>query len=201
MKEAFGYEGERRYVSFHWSPNHNKLFLCDGFLRIQLSDSTVWPRFLTHPLIAPHLQHVTAKPRRVEAFEFSGRSVPLAPSPLFSSADDAYQMDANVVTNCLLLDRRDAALYVGPWLGALNLHSVVGDELWESGGDIAASGETTGNAEEQMITWLNEHLDDPEQLFTVAAAFHRFSQYQQTLDQRFCGACSFGRRRIFFTSG
>src|ERR687892_179315 len=60
LEEAFGYKGDRRYVSFHWAPRHEKLFLCDGLLRGQLSDSTVWPCFLAHPLIVPHLQHFTA---------------------------------------------------------------------------------------------------------------------------------------------
>ena len=181
LEEAFGYKEDRRYVSFHWSPKHNKLFLCDGLLRVQLSASTAWPRFLAHPLIAPHLQHFTADYKRVEAFEFCGIAVPLTETPLFSTEDEARRMDADVVTNCLLLDRRDSDVYAGPWSGALNFHSLVGDEVFEGEGS-EASGKTVGNPEERLITWLNENLDDPDQLFTVAATFHRFKQYQQTLD-------------------
>ena len=180
LEEAFGYKGDRRYVSFHWSPKHNMLFLCDGLLRVQLSYSTAWPHFLAHPLIAPHLQHFTADYKRVEAFEFSGIAVPLTQTPLFSTEDEARRMDADVVTSCLLLDRRDANVYAGSWSGALNFHSLVGEEVF--GGETSEASGAPGNTEEQLITWLNEHLDDPDQLFTVAATFHRFKQYQQTLD-------------------
>jgi tetratricopeptide (TPR) repeat protein len=181
LEQAFGYKGDRRYVSFHWSPKHNRPFLCDGLLRVQLSDSTVWPRFLAHPLIAPHLQHFTADYKRVEAFDFSGRAVPLTQTSLFSTEDDARRMDADIVTSCLLLDRRDASVYAGPWSGALNFHSLVGDEVFEGEG-FEAPGETAGNPEKRLMTWLDEHLDHPDQLLPLAATFHRFKQYQQTLD-------------------
>jgi tetratricopeptide (TPR) repeat protein len=180
LEDAFGYSGDRRYVSFHWSPRHSKLFLCDGLLRVQLSDSPVWPRFLAHPLIAPHMQQFTADHKRVEALEFFGRAVPLTQAPLFSE-DDAGRMDADVVTSCLLLDRREADVYAGPWSGALNFHSLVGDEVFE-GEASEASDESAGNPEERLISWLNEHYDDPDELFAVAATFHRFKQHQQALD-------------------
>ncbi len=181
IEEAFAYKGDRRYVSFHWSPKHNGLFGCDGLLRVQLSDSTAWRRFLVHPLIAPHLQHFTADYKGGEPFDFSARAVPPTQTPLFSTEDEARRMDADVVTTCLLLDRREAELYAGPWSAALNFHSLVGDEMFEGQGPRAAS-ETAQDREEQLNTWLNERLDDADQWFNVAATRHLFRQYQQALD-------------------
>src|SRR5205807_1747342 len=71
--------------------------------------------------------------------------------------------------------------YVGSWSGALNLHSLVGDETFESTGS-GAIGDTAENAEERLIAWLDEHVADPDQLFGLAATFNRFRQYQQALD-------------------
>lgn len=181
LERAFGYMGDRRYVSFHWSPRHEKLFLCDGLLRGQLSSSTVWPRFLAHPLIVPHLQHISADYKRAEAFEFSARLVPTTETPLFHTTDDVSRMDADVVTSCLVLDRRGGEVYVGSWSGALNFHSLVGDEGFESKGS-GVLGDSAEKAEELLIAWLDEHVDDPDELFGTAAAFHRFKQYQQALD-------------------
>jgi tetratricopeptide (TPR) repeat protein len=181
LEEAFGYKGDRRYVSFHWSPRHQKLFLCDGPLRGQLSDSAVWPRFLAHPLVAPHLQRFTADYKRIEAFDFSARAASITETPLFSTEDEARRMDADIVTSCLLLDRRDWEVYVGSWSGALSFHSLVGDEMFESEGS-EEPGETAANDQERLITWLDEHLDDPDQWFSVAAKFHGFKQYQHALD-------------------
>lgn len=181
LDEAFGYKGDRRYVSFHWSPRHKKLFLCDGPFRVQLSDSAAWPRFLAHPLIAPHLQRFTADYKRVEVFDFSANVAPLTQAPLFCTEDDARRMDADVATSCLLLDRRDAHVYAGPWSGALSFHSLAGDEMFEVQGS-GALGATTRDAEEQLISWLNGHLDDADQWFNVAATYHRFHQYEQALD-------------------
>lgn len=90
-------------------------------------------------------------------------------------------MDADVATACLLLDRRDAEVYAGPWSAALNLHSLVGDEMFGGQGPGAAS-ETNRDPEEELITWLNERLDDADQWFNVAATRHFFHQYEQAFD-------------------
>jgi tetratricopeptide (TPR) repeat protein len=181
LEEGFGYTGDRRYVSFHWSPRHQKLFVCDGQGRGQLSNSTVWAHFLAHPLIVPHLQRFSADYRRVEAVEFSATVAPLAETPLFLTDGDVSRMDADVVTSCLLLDRRTGDVYVGPWSGALNFHSLVEDETFE-GTPSETFKDTVENVEERLMTWLDKHLDDPDQLFGVAATFHRFKQYRQSLD-------------------
>jgi hypothetical protein len=56
IEEAFGYRGGRRYITLHWSPKANQVFVCDGIGRWFSGAVDTWNQFLNHPLVKPHLQ-------------------------------------------------------------------------------------------------------------------------------------------------
>ena len=108
IEDAFGYCGGKRYISLHWSPKVDKVFVCDGLGRWSFSEAVdTWKRFLDHPLVKPHLQtwDESEKPRRSVQIEFSALIDRLPESALFSSEQSAREMEADVKTNCLLYDR------------------------------------------------------------------------------------------------
>jgi tetratricopeptide (TPR) repeat protein len=178
IEDAFGYRGGKRYISLHWSPKANQVFVGDGIGRRSFSDAVdTWDRFLDHPLVKPHLQRwdESEKPWRSVQLDFSGQIDKLPESPLFASEQSAREMEADVKTNCLLYDRAGNEIYAGSWASALLFHSLVEEVLEE---------DLVGGARPEavpLLTWLNERQEDPEHLFAVAASYNQHDQRQDAL--------------------
>jgi len=179
IEAAFCYRGGKRYITLHWSPKANKVFICDGIERRFFSDAVdTWYQFLDHPLVNPHLQGWDANAGACQGtqLDFAGRVGELPESPLFANEEAARAMEADVITNCFLYDRANNELYVGTWASALLFHSLVDDGLEE---DLVAD---TRSAPPPLIDWLNERLDDPEQAYAVAAAYNQYQRQQEALE-------------------
>lgn len=54
LEEALGYRGALRFVEFGYSARTHQFGYCDGGEHIP-ADQDLWIRFLSHPVIAPHL--------------------------------------------------------------------------------------------------------------------------------------------------
>ena len=179
IEDAFGYRGGKRYISLHWSPKVNQVFVCDGEGRWAFSAAVdTWNQFLNHPLIEPHLQDWDQSERECRSvpIDFSAQIDNLPESSLFSSEQGAREMDADVKTNCLLYDRAGNAIYAGTWASALLFHSLVEDVLEE---DLVGAPQ---QAAVPLLQWLNERREDPEHVFAVAASHHQHHQEQDALE-------------------
>lgn len=179
IEQAFGYQGGRRYISLHWSPKANQVFVCDGLGRWSLSDAVdTWNEFLNHPLVKPHLQSwdESEKPWKSVQLDFSAQIGDLPESPLFSNEQAAREMEADVRTNCLIYDRADNEFYTGTWASALLFHSLV-DEVLEE--DLVSDSRSTPAP---LLTGLNERQEDPQHVFAVAASHHQHRQDQDALE-------------------
>ena len=178
IEDAFGYRGGRRYITLHWSPKADQVFVCDGIGRWWLSNAVeTWNRFLSHPLVKPHLQCLdeSEKPWKTVPIDFSAQIDELPDSPLFSSEPNAREMEADVKTNSLLYDRAGNDIYTGSWGSALLFHSLVEDVLEE---DLVQAPRV---ASPPLLEWLNERREDPEYAFAVAASHHQHNQEQDAL--------------------
>jgi tetratricopeptide (TPR) repeat protein len=179
IEDAFGYCGGKRYISLHWSPKVDKVFVCDGLGRWSFSEAVdTWKRFLDHPLVKPHLQtwDESEKPRRSVQIEFSALIDRLPESALFSSEQSAREMEADVKTNCLLYDRVANEIYTGNWASsALLFHSLVDDPLEE---DLIS-----GRRAEPvpLLSWLSDRQKDAEHVFGAAASNQQHGQDQDAL--------------------
>lgn len=83
-------------------------------------------RFLNHPLVVPRLQPFESGRQDSTDVDFSARVGPPLDSPLFANPDEARRIEADIETNCLLLDRATDRFYVGPWSGAILFHALMG---------------------------------------------------------------------------
>jgi tetratricopeptide (TPR) repeat protein len=182
LERALGYEGKRQYVSFHWSPKQNRVFVCDGLFREYFSDCAIWHRFIAHPFVAPHLQDWAVNGKGSELLDFSSKIVPLADSMLFSSEDDARRMESDVATNCILLDRKNGDVYAGSWANALVFHSLTGIDPHGRLAAAAALRAADGDAQQKLIEWLEACAGDPDRVFSLAAVANNFGQHQQALN-------------------
>jgi len=179
IEDAFGYRGGRRYISLHWSPKANQVFVCDGLGRWSLSDAVdTWNEFLNHPLIKPHLQgwDESEKPWKSVQLDFSAQIGNLPESPLFSNEQAAREMEADVRTNCLIYDRADNQFYTGTWASAILFHSLV-DEVLEE--DLVPD---SHSKPAPLLAGLNERQEDPQHVFAVAASYHQHQQGQEALE-------------------
>jgi len=179
IEDAFGYRGGRRYISLHWSPKANQVFVCDGLGRWSLSDAVdTWNEFLNHPLIKPHLQgwDESEKPWKSVQLDFSAQIGNLPESPLFSNEQAAREMEADVRTNCLIYDRADNQFYTGTWASAILFHSLV-DEVLEE--DLVSD---SRSKPAPLLAGLNERQEDPQHVFAVAASYHQHQQGQEALE-------------------
>jgi hypothetical protein len=113
MERALGYTGERRYVAFRWSARWNSLCWSDSPFNQGRSGSMVWRKFLTHPVVAPHLQRWTADFTRVEPISFDakddGTISVMNPANLSPEELEAALME---IGDALLLDRQQRVVYV-----------------------------------------------------------------------------------------
>jgi tetratricopeptide (TPR) repeat protein len=176
IEDAFGYRGGRRYISLHWSPKVNKIFLCDGIGRWWLSEATpTWNQFLNHPMVKPHLRDWDERESRTVQIDFEGQIDKMRDFTIFSSEQSAREMEADVKTNCLLYDRAHNNIYVGSWASALLFHSLVEDPLEE---DMLPDSRPKGTA---LLDWLDECQQNPKQLFAVAASHHQHHEEQDAL--------------------
>jgi hypothetical protein len=178
IEQAFGYQGGRRYISLHWSPKANQVFVCDGLGRWSLSDAVdTWTQFLSHLLVKPHLQQrLDESEKKSVEVDFSARIGELPDSPLFSSEQAAREMEADVNTDCLLYDRAKNQFYAGTWGAAILFHSLVEDVLEE---DLLPDARPRPIP---LMTWLNERQDEPAQVFAVAASHLQHQQKQDALE-------------------
>ena len=121
MERALGYRGERRYVAFHWSARWNSLCWSDSPFNQGRSGSRVWRKFLTHPVVAPHLQRWTADFTRVEPISFDakddGSISVMNPANLSAEEQEAALRELG---DALLLDRQQRVVYVARWLHVCN---------------------------------------------------------------------------------
>jgi tetratricopeptide (TPR) repeat protein len=179
IEEAFGYRRGGRYVSLHWSPKANRVFVCEGIGRWSFSDAAdTWNQFLNHPLVKPHLHgwDESEKPWKSVQLDFSARIDELPESTFFSSEHVAREMEADVKTNCLLYDRANNEFYTGTWASALLFHSLVDEVLQE---DLVPD---SRSKPAPLLTWLNERQEDPQHVFDVAASHHHHQQEQDALE-------------------
>ena len=175
IEDAFDYRGGKRYLSLHWSPKANQVFVCDGIGRWSLSGAVdTWNRFLKHPLIEPHLQ--TRVSDRVEPLDFVGHIEKPADSLSFLSEDCAREMEADVATNCFLYDRAQNIIFTGTWTAALLFHSLVDEPLQE---DLAPA---SSPAPAPLLAWLDEQREAPDQLYAIAAKQNQYGRTEETLD-------------------
>jgi len=179
IEEAFGYGGGRRYITLHWSPKADQVFVCDGIGRWQFSGAVdTWNQFLNHPLVKPHLQgwdESLEKWRSVQ-IDFSARIGDLPEFPLFPSERAAREMEADVKTSCILYDRAKNEFYAGSWGSAILFHSLVEDVLEE---DLVPDARPRPIP---LMRWLDERQDDPAQVFAVATSHHNHHQTQEALE-------------------
>jgi tetratricopeptide (TPR) repeat protein len=176
IEDAFGYRGGKRYISLHWSPKLNKVFVCDGIGRWSLCDAIhAWDQFLNHALVKPHLQGWDESESRTVQIDFSGQIDKLPDSPIFSSEQSAREMEADVKTNCILYDRAHNEIYAGSWASALLFHSLVEDALEE---DLVPGPRPKAAP---LLPWLNDRREDPEQVFAAAAAYDQHHQEPDAL--------------------
>jgi tetratricopeptide (TPR) repeat protein len=178
IEDTFGYRGGKRYISLHWSPKVNQVFVCDGIGRRSFSEAVdTWTKFLNHPLVRPHLQvsDESETEWRVAPIDFSAQIDKVPESPLFSSERSAREMEADVRTNCLLYDRAGNEIYSGRWASALLFHSLVEDVLEE---DLVPD---LCPAAVPLLIWLDERQEDPEYVFAVAASYHQHHKEQDAL--------------------
>jgi hypothetical protein len=90
----------------------------------------------------------------------------LPDSPLFASSDEARQMESDVETNCLLLDRASDGFYVGPWSGAILFHSLTGMVVLEE--DLAEK--PCSENVPSLADWLEDQNNNADRLLAGAAA-------------------------------
>src|SRR5262249_42743028 len=178
IEKAFGYGGGRRYLSLHWSPKANDVFVCDGLGRRSLSGAVdTWNQFLNHPLVQPHLQgwDKTQKPWRSVQLDFTGHIDKISESSLFVNEQSAFEMEADVKTSCLLYDRAQNTVYAGSWTSALLFHSLV-DEILEE--DLVPDPRPEPT---RLLTWLNDRQDDPTHVFAVVASHQEHHNIEDAL--------------------
>jgi tetratricopeptide (TPR) repeat protein len=193
MERALGYTGERRYVAFHWSTRWNSLCWADSPFNSARSGSKVWRRFLTHPVIAPYLQHWTSHFTRVEPISFEAKDGGIIKKRKDLSPDEEAALKELGVA--LLLDRQERVAYVAAWLHVCNFLLVPYmdecDDAEESGDvDHLIDGVDYGDEpvpvvpalEEHLLAWLTERLNDPEELYGLATVHYRFGQFQEALE-------------------
>ena len=197
MERALGYTGERRYVAFHWSARWNSLCWSDSPFNQARSGSAVWRKFLTHPVVAPHLQRWTADYKRVEPISFDakddGSIMNVNPENLSPEEQQGALMELG---DALLLDRKERAVYVARWLHVCNFlvlshmdEFADAEEQEEEDIEDAIDGVDYDDEpvpvdpalEEHLLAWLSDRLNDPDELYRLAAVQNLFAQFRDAL--------------------
>jgi len=177
IEDAFGYEGQKRYISLHWCPREASVFVCDDLSTRLLSPATeTWHQFLRHPLVTPHSKAIWNQ-NQYKAVDFEPRSVPIAHPELFGSERAARLMDADVETPCFIYDRAENELYIGLWSSALWFHSLVDEVLYED----LIPGDRPQKPEVPLLQWLDDQQNNPNQLFSVAAAESQRGNHERAM--------------------
>jgi hypothetical protein len=97
FEAAFGYRGELRFLEFGYTAASHQFDLSDGGDDLP-SDASLWPWFLHHPVVSPHLPE-TRYPT------LYGK---LAPGTERPALRDILRRGTTLpASHCLLLDRRD----------------------------------------------------------------------------------------------
>ena len=195
MDRALGSTGERRYVAFHWSAKWKSLCWSDSPFNQGRSGSGVWRKFLTHPVVAPHLQRWTADFTRVEPIRFDAKDDVSIMNPENLSPEE-QQAALMELGDALVLDRQQRAVYVARWLYVCNFLVLshmdqLNDAEEQEEEDIEDSIDgvdyddepvpVDAALEEHLLAWLSDRLNDPEELYRLAAVHNRFAQFGEAL--------------------
>jgi tetratricopeptide (TPR) repeat protein len=179
IEAAFEYRGNARYISLHWSPEHQKIFVCGGIGDTHYSTATEeWHQFLNHPLVIPRLRPFRLDRQNSMKIDFSARIGSLSDSPLFANAEEARKMEADVETNCLLLDRANDDLYVGPWSGAILFHCLTGTVVLEE--DLAEK--LPPESVPSLLSWLADQDNNVDRLLATAVAHSQSGEKRKALE-------------------
>ena len=195
MERALGYRGERRYVAFHWSARWNSLCWSDSPFNQGRSGSGVWRKFLTHPVVAPHLQRWTADFTRAEPISFDAKDDGSIKNPQNLSPEE--QKGALMeLGDALLLDRQQRVVYVARWLHVCNFLVLShmdefddAEEQEEENIDDSIGGvdyddkplPVDSALQEGLLAWLSDRLNDPDELYRLAAIHNVFGQFGEAL--------------------
>lgn len=106
MEEAFGYRGGLRFVEFGYSARTQQFGHSDGGDCVP-SDATLWIEFLSHPLVAPHLDK-----QRYPTLHGVLAEAKLSVNTGTRSLGGLPQGDEFLVFHCLLLDRTTRQPYI-----------------------------------------------------------------------------------------
>jgi hypothetical protein len=195
MERALGYTGERRYVAFHWSARWNSLCWSDSPFNQARSGSGVWRKFLTHPVVAPHLQRWTADFTQAEPISFDAKDDGSIKNPKNLSPEE-QEAALRELGDALLLDRQQRVVYVAAWLHVCNFlvlsHTDQFDDADEQGEediDDSIDGVDYDDEpvpvdpvlKEHLLAWLSDRLNDPDELYRLTAAHNMFAQFREAL--------------------
>jgi tetratricopeptide (TPR) repeat protein len=194
MERALGYTGERRFVAFHWSKRWNSLCWSDSPFNSARSGSTVWRRFLGHPVVAPYLQRWTRDFDQVEAIDFESNDDGDVKSVPQNDAEE--KTAAKELGDALLLDRQDRVVYIAAWVdvGRFLLLLCMNDaddtkEKEEEDVNNSVDGvdydddpvPVDPTLEEHLLAWLTGRVSDPDGLYGLAAVHSQFRQFREAL--------------------
>jgi tetratricopeptide (TPR) repeat protein len=193
MERALGYTGERRYVAFHWSKRWNSLCWSDSPFNSARSGSTVWRRFLGHPVVAPYLQRWVPDFNRLEAINLESNDDGAVKS--LPQNEEEENAAAKELGDALLLDRQERVVYIAAWADVCHFllflctNADDTEEEEEEEGNQAVDGVDYDDEpvpvdpalEEHLLAWLTDWLNDPEGLYGLAAIHSRFRQFREAL--------------------
>jgi len=193
MERALGYTGERRYVDFHWSRRWNSLCWSDSPFNSARSGSTVWHRFLGHPVVTPYLQRWTPGFDRVESINLESNEDSGVKN--LPRNDEEEKAAARELGDALLLDRHERVVYIAARADVrrfLLFLCMNADATAEGEEDVSESTDgvdyddepvpVAPALEEHLLAWLTDRLNDPDGLYGLAAIHSRFLQFREALD-------------------
>jgi hypothetical protein len=161
MEKALGYRGFRRVVAFKVA-EPGLIYWIDG-IDDGLAEVSLLDRFLTHPLIAPHLSTCRLQGRAVDAEELT----------IFESSAQALRMELEELGDVMLLDREKRVVWTGLFAKAfwyLTLATAL-EDLPDHNEDEGDPDIVDFGVQLQLLDWLDHRLQDLQTLSTRSRRF------------------------------
>jgi hypothetical protein len=152
MENALGYCGSRRCVAFKVA-EPDLVYWMDG-IDDGLAEVSLLGRFLTHPLIAPHLSSCRLQGRVVGPEELT----------IFESSAQALRMELEELGDVMLLDREKRVVWTGLFVKALWYVTLVTalEETPDHSDDPGDPHVVDFALQLQLIDWLDQRLQDSQ---------------------------------------
>jgi hypothetical protein len=161
MEKALGYRGFRRCVAFKVA-EPGLIYWMDG-IDDGLAEVSLLDRFLTHSLIAPHLNTCRLQGRAVEPDELT----------IFESSAQALRMELEELGDVMLLDREKRVVWTGLFAKAFWYLTLVTalEDLPDHNDDEGDPYIVDFGVQLQLLDWLDHRLQDLQTLSTRSRRF------------------------------